>query len=93
MDAGETIYSYYKQKMVVHALSSDEAGSGITSFQFSNDPQPTKNYGLFVSVADPSGVVRSVTNQFYDIETGYVTIEGSSFAEGDLVQVQGIKYV
>lgn len=94
MDAGETLYSHYKPKLVVHALSAAEAGSGT----FTIDPFPNDTVAYSGSVkaevkTAASGTLRTITRSYFDNTDGTITVDGTSFAEGDIAELLVIKYV
>ncbi len=88
---GNTVYSYYKPKTVVHALTHFE--SGVVSVLFSNDPKPTKHYVTSATVkTQNAGLLRTVTNIYYNPANGYVSLTGT-FQSTDIAEIVGIKYV
>jgi hypothetical protein len=90
---GQTKQTYLPRKTMFHALNSDEAGSGVVFLQLSTDSLPTTDYATFASVNSISGVVRTLTNKYYDKTTGYISVTGTGYAEGDLLHVQGIRVI
>ena len=89
-DNGETINSFYPIQKVLYKLTTDEANSGIVNVSvFSNT---TADVGFVATVASALGSPRTLTKVLNVTASGVVSIEGSSFAAGDLVTLLGFKY-
>jgi hypothetical protein len=86
------VRTYARPKTVARLLSSAEAGSGIVYVQlFSSGVNDAATDVRVKLVSD--GTMRTITKQFYDVNTGLVKVTGTGFVAGDRVEVHGMKFI